>query len=316
MNRYLKIVSINVNNFGNLEIKPIWPGSNAPQTAKSEYKKMKSIWISEKKVNDRIVLAKCIAKWIICNQIDIVLLNEYDVSEYDIDGETIKISDEFVKELNAFYKTDVSECYPKDMNGNIYNDNYGSICTCFVSKRITDVEVCNAPNITHKFNGESWTWARWINIKLKIEEEIYRIIGVHIPYGDNKRSKKYWDILIDFCEKNIGSKVIIMGDMNAYTSDDIAFDKPASENEEELKKLNSCIRDVYRAFHPYTPCYSYINNNIPRRLDYIFATNKIIETVKEVKYLHNINSIFNPHYGFTDHSGLLLTIFYETTSTG
>ena len=304
--KQLKIVSININNFGNLEIKPIFHYNSSPEE-KSEYTVSKKKW--NLNINNRISLAKRLAKWLIVNQIDIILLNEYDVSEYEYNGKMVKVSDVFKKQLNAYYYTNEEYSFPKDSSGNTYKENYGSICVCFISKQIKkeNFKICDAPIVTSNFNNKEWTYARWINIELYVNAKKLLIVGVHIPYGNNDRAKKYWAILLKYCKLHVDCNLIVLGDFNAYTSNDIAFNNSSSENVKELINLHKYTNDAYKEKHPYTPCYSHVNSNIPRRLDYIFVSDNLINKLNEVEYLHNVNSAFDSN-GFTDHSGLLINI--------
>ena len=133
------------------------------------------------------------------------------------------------------------------------------------------------------------------------------IIGVHIPYGDNDRAKTYWEILLKYCKQYVNCKLIILGDFNAYTSEDIAFNNSSSENANSLTDLFEYMKDAYREKHPYTPCYSHIKNNIPRRLDYILVSSDMLYEINQIEYLHNMNSDYDSN-GFTDHSGLLINV--------
>ena len=298
--KQLKILSININNFGNLEIKPV---GNKNDYNNEKYKQLKKIWNDN--IQNRKSLAERLAKWLIVNQIDVILLNEYDVSEYEYDDKKVKVSDCFEKELEAYYHTQKEYSYPKDTDGNTYNYGYGSICVCFVSKQIKNFKICNAPKANSQ--NKEWTYARWVNVELDVNKEKIIIIGVHIPYGDNDRAKTYWKILLNYCNKHINCKLIILGDFNAYTNEDIAFNNPSSANANSLEALCSYMMDAYREKHPYTPCYSHIENNVPRRLDYIFVSRDMLYEINQIEYLHNMNSDYDSD-GFTDHSGLLINV--------
>lgn len=309
----LKIVSVNVNNFGNLEVKPVY-NNNASYEEKQQYSILKKKWDSNTNISNRILLAERLAKWLIINQIDVIILNEYDISVYKYNGENIKVSDYFKHKLEAYYYTNKELSFPKDSEGNTYKST-GSICACFISKQICkeDFKILAAPALN--LEVAEWSYARWLGIELNIHEKKIILVGVHIPYGKDDRAKKYWSILLKYCEEyykkycktHMNCQLIILGDFNAYMDNDIADDNAQAENANKLTALKKYLKDAYRELHPYTPCYSYVKNITPRRLDYIFVSENTLKYINEVDYLHNINSSYIAE-GFTDHSGLLINI--------
>ncbi len=305
----LKIVSVNVNSFGNLEVKPVYK-NNASYEEKQQYSILKKKWDSNTNISNRILLAERLTKWLIINQIDVIILNEYDVSVYKYNGENIKVSNYFKHKLEDYYYTDKELSFPKDSEGNTYKST-GSICACFISKQICkeNFKILAAPTLNLK--ATEWPYTRWLGIELNINEKKIILIGVHIPYGNNDRAKNYWKILLNYCEKyyktHMNYQLIILGDFNAFTNNDISEDNTQSENASKLTSLDKYLKDAYREVHPYTPCYSYVKNVSPRRLDYIFVSENALKHINQVEYLHNINSSYTTE-GFTDHSGLLINI--------
>ena len=169
---------------------------------------------------------------------------------------------------------------------------------------------------------------RWLNLKLASDLESFEILGLHIP--DVRQGRKgsleafakslgykqlIWDALIEYAKGQLktGREAIITGDFNTginaedqspgagnfYLSDRMALLKQLKNSEGHK------LVDAWRKFHqkPGPEDYTWFHGKTGFRLDYLFLTPKLGETIEMVTYSHKERS-----NSLSDHSALLANI--------
>lgn len=146
-----------------------------------------------------------------------------------------------------------------------------------------------------------------------------KLLGIGVPPLDRKGEKRerigqFWNELIlghakkYTYDENVAT--IIAGDYNAFLSDDIASQE-SSEFSHYLAELNNLLFDSWRLNHSniyrnkikdkYDAWTWYSSNGIGRRLDYIFVSKNIINTLN-AEHFHEERTA-----GYSDHSAVHIT---------
>ena len=146
-----------------------------------------------------------------------------------------------------------------------------------------------------------------------------KLLGIGVPPLDSKGEKRdrieqFWNELIlghakkHTYDKNVAT--IIAGDYNAFLSDDIASQE-SSEFSHYLAELNNLLFDSWRLNHAniyqnkikdkYDAWTWYSPKGIGRRLDYIFVSKNIINTLN-AEHFHEERTA-----GYSDHSAVHIT---------
>ena len=146
-----------------------------------------------------------------------------------------------------------------------------------------------------------------------------KLLGVGIPPLDERGEKRgrveqFWNELIlghakkYTYDENVAT--IIAGDYNAFLSDDIASQE-SSEFSHYLAELNNLLFDSWRLNHSniyqnkiknkFDAWTWYSSNEIGRRLDYIFVSKNIINTLN-AEHFHEERTA-----GYSDHSAVHIT---------
>ncbi|MBU3098073.1 MULTISPECIES: endonuclease/exonuclease/phosphatase family protein [Clostridium] len=174
----MRILSLNVNNFGGIEEKPRY------DEYKDDYLKLDSFRNDSK----RIPVANNIVERIGTYQPDIIIMHEFDMNS--------PAGNYVITELEnlSYY-----EVYPDNKEKNDYKKKRASSITLiFVMEK--GKKSNNSPtNLEKKL--------RWNHI-IYLD---YVIIGIHVPYDIH-----FWNEMIIFYETNKNKKLIYIGDMNVY----------------------------------------------------------------------------------------------------
>lgn len=180
----MKILSININNFGGLTPKPL------PKDYKLSFEKV-----------DWKAWNRAVNKW--RNEIDwdknISKLIEY-LKNKDID---IIVFQEF--DINSVAGKNFSEELEKLSYKIVYPNNYFESDFKKGNKSITVMFIRVDYEVLHYNFSETMR-----NIEVKVGDRIF--IGVHIPLGD----EKFWDSMIKLYKIKKEDKLLIIGDMNVY----------------------------------------------------------------------------------------------------
>lgn len=147
------------------------------------------------------------------------------------------------------------------------------------------------------FEGNSLTINREAILEFEINGESYSIINFHVNDHD-----------ISFLKPE--GNVVLLGDMNACT------EKQSKENKEVNKEFLDKIMEVKYVELGQDFDYTWKNSNNERKLDHIFVSEKIAESIEVTKYSPAVtkDDSVNFYYdkekneGFTDHSMLILDL--------
>lgn len=132
-------------------------------------------------------------------------------------------------------------------------------------------------------------------LDFKIDGESYSIINLHVNNHN-------------ISIPNVEGNVILLGDMNAFTYKQSADNKEV--NKEFLDKITS---ENYMELGKDTD-YTWKNSELQRKLDHIFISEKLAESVDAIKYSSvvtkddSVNFYYDKKEGFTDHSMLILDL--------
>ena len=183
----MKIISLNVNNFGGINSKP----------RPDEYKESDGtiIWNSFNSdveqwqdVNKNFILYNLEKITQLIKNYEVVILQEVDtncISFEELNQECIKNNFEIV--------------FPNGYNKKVFQKGHNSI-TCMLIKKYIKYEI-NKNNFSNK---------KYKNVDINIGN--VRILGVHIPKGD----LDYWNALINEVKNCTTDKLLVMGDLNVY----------------------------------------------------------------------------------------------------
>ncbi|MEK5391849.1 hypothetical protein NSQ59_15955 [Margalitia sp. FSL K6-0131] len=203
----MKILSLNINNFGGLTPKPL------PNDYKNSFEKVDwKAWNNAvNKWRNEIDSDKNISKlmdYVKNNNIDIIVFHEFDINS--VAGEN------FTKELK---KLSYKIVYPNTYCEDDFKKGNKSITVMFIR---VDYEILPY-NFSEKMR----------NVEVKVGDRIF--IGVHIPLGD----KNFWDSMIErYKSKKEEDKLLIIGDMNVY-------DLGTTQKEKFIKLLSHGAVDAW-----------------------------------------------------------------------
>ncbi|SUY47683.1 exodeoxyribonuclease III (xth) [Clostridium putrefaciens] len=178
----MRIISLNVNNFGGLISKPLikdYSYDGKPSWA--DWNNAVITWRKENQWENNVAG--------IVNHVrnfDIIVLQEVDTN-----SEAFK---ELIKQLYEY-----SVVYPNETNEDDFCKGYKSITIMFI-KKCVDYAV-----VTENFSTKKMK-----NVEVTIDNK--NIIGLHISMADID----YWDSLIKRYKELKDKKVLIIGDMNVY----------------------------------------------------------------------------------------------------
>lgn len=178
----MKIISLNVNNFGGFISKPL---------IKDYSYNGKPSWVDW---NNAVIAWRKKIQWennvvAIVNRVrnfDIIVLQEVDTN-----SEAFK---KLIKQLNEY-----SIVYPNKTSENDFCKGFKSITVMFIKK-------C----LNYAVADDNFSTKEMKNVEITIENK--NIIGLHISMGDTD----YWDSLINHYKELKDRKVLIIGDMNVY----------------------------------------------------------------------------------------------------
>lgn len=184
----MKIMSLNVNNFGGLQ-------SSKPRRDNF------SSWIeynTEMRIFQEDILrvrkAEAIIDTVEIEAPDVVVVQEFDVN-----------APAGQRAIELFIKYDYQPIYP-DREVKI-SGNY-SITMMFAKKQLQAIP-CASPRIVIN-GGLKWSW-RWCVVKI----DDLTIIGVHAPLSGNVQ--KFFNTMQECAMKNKAAKMIMLGDMNVHS---------------------------------------------------------------------------------------------------
>lgn len=185
----MNILSLNLNNFGGLSLKPV------PKDYKNSFDKVDmNAWCNAvdewRNLIDSNKNISKIMEYIKNRNIDIYVFQEFDINS--VAGK------HFIKELMSLGYEIV---YPNTYGKDDFKRTYSSITVMFIR-----IEYKIQP-----YNFSKKISKYWKNVEINVGNR--RIIGVHVPLGHGK----YWDSMIKFYKnKNEEDKLLIIGDMNVY----------------------------------------------------------------------------------------------------
>lgn len=182
----MKILSLNINNFGGTKPKPV-PSDcrkiNSNETDWELWKKRVDDW---RKDIDGEYNAEKIKNYIKENEFDIVIIQEFDMNS--------KNGNLLINGLEAFHYNIV---YPNGYEAECKRGNK-SITVMFIK----DIDSCQISRENFSVTKRS----------VEIKFHGYTIIGVHVPLGD----KNFWNSIIRRYKDNENEKLLLIGDMNVF----------------------------------------------------------------------------------------------------
>jgi len=178
----MKIISLNVNNFGGLVSKPLIKDySDNGKPSWGVWNKAVIIW--RKKIQWENNVAAIVNR---VRNFDIIVLQEVDTNS--------EAFEKLIKQLDGY-----SIEYPNKTSENDFCTGYKSITVMFIKK-------CFA----YKIVDDNFSTKEMKNVEVAFENK--NVIGLHISMGDTD----YWDSLIKHYKELKDKKVLIIGDMNVY----------------------------------------------------------------------------------------------------
>ena len=268
----MKIISLNVNNFG---------GSNAKKPIIDDYKVQGEVdwpfyhYEVERYQNhpNRIHTALKLSEKLRSISPDMMVLQEFDY--HAPAGVEFRMS-----MAHAGYR----EVLP-DARDTIESGRY-SITVMFIKKTHTCISVATPSEI-----GGFYRWC-------EIQYRNIVIIGIHIPY---KNSKIYWDALRQKSKAYAGKELIIIGDLNAA-------DNPTTVLGEEMlnsrnKLLAAGMKDVWIARGGSEKAYTYLYFT---RIDYALATDRAYSCIKGMQIVNCCDA------NLSDHNAVLIELEADT----
>jgi|GEM_PF-1592721 len=301
----VNILSINVNNFGGAIVKPIVPRKPSANDKNYEIKWVEytqkkeelTKWNATEK--ERMKRANDIADWIMKQQVDLVILQEFEHGSEATRSFEGKMKDKFDILKHKCYDSNKKSKY------------ISSIVTLLAAKKSS--ELYSPPTLIQEdCPAELNLTGKWINVIFHADGHELNVIGVHIPGGWRKKdSKNFWDVLIEHT-KSIENCVII-GDMNVYKAKDCAENKDSANagKQKELEGKNK-FHDAFRCLYPdKTEFTHYVEGRIGRRLDYAYVSDTLKSSIIEVRHISDVNVHDKkslPDIAFTDHSAVLIEL--------
>lgn len=178
----MRIISLNVNNFGGLVSKPL---------IKDYLYNEKPLWDDW---NKAVMAWREKIKWE--NNVSVIAdyVRDFDVivfQEVDTNSEAFK---KLIKNLDEHFIV-----YPNKTEGKDYCIGFKSITVMFIKR-------C----FNYTIMADNYSAKKMKNVEINIDNK--NIIGLHITMGDTD----YWDSLIKHYNRLKDKKVLIIGDLNVY----------------------------------------------------------------------------------------------------
>lgn len=164
------------------------------------------------------------------------------------------------------------------------NKNHPYGCTIAITKRFSVWEKTPSIKLNDRKSGD----LSYANKSVALQNGDIILLGVHIPYDI-----EYWDMIINYFEKNYEKRIFIVGDFNVFdegTTRRLKF--------EELKKKGAI--DVWLEMGKDN---GHITCTTGRRLDYLLSSVIGYSSIKKMSYIDSLRL-----NGFTDHSGVLFEV--------
>ena len=178
----MKIVSLNVNNFGGLVSKPLI--NDYSYNGKTSWDCWRDAVISWREKSNWQNNVSNIAKYV--KDFDVIILHEVDVN-----------SNAFNQLVN--YLDGYSVVYPNKIDVLEFSKGFKSITVMFIKKFYN-----------YSIVDDNFSTKKMKNVEVAIDDK--NIIGVHISMEDTD----YWDSLIKHYKELKDKKVLIIGDMNVH----------------------------------------------------------------------------------------------------
>ena len=149
----------------------------------------------------------------------------------------------------------------------------------------------------------------------KVGAETLYLCNIYAPNGSKEKILFFNNLKRNLNNKiaNINvKKLVVLGDFNCVLSNKLDIISGRPHPVDTVKSLNLCIEeneltDVWRKNYPKMKDYTWIRNNISRRLDYVFASNFILPLITGCE----IRSI-----GHSDHRAVVCNIEFNKFKRG
>lgn len=164
-------------------------------------------------------------------------------------------------------------------------------------------------NVREHFERESIYYSRIVDVDIKIEEELVRVIGLYVPSRDISerkvtRKKEFIEKVEEILKAEKLSKCIVLGDFNILDRNHVPHYSNFYEWEYEFYDtlINLGLIDSFRYFHPKEEEYSWVGRTgNGYRYDYLFVTEDLLKVAEDCRFVHETRM-----NGMTDHSGVVL----------
>lgn len=153
---------------------------------------------------------------------------------------------------------------------------------------------------------ENFKHNKYCKLACNIDGNAFQIINLHITEDYNK--------VKNLIQENKDERVIVVGDMNAYSAEQIEGNEEGSVHSDFLDVFTEC---EYLHDKNANKNYTYLVSNKWRKLDHIFLSKELanqIDSYSETKE-DDVNFCANTTSGFTDHSMLVLAFRFKTKSS-
>ena len=140
--------------------------------------------------------------------------------------------------------------------------------------------------------------SRIISIKIKIYDQIYKIINIYAHAGDAKERESLITNELPYYVRNSLKYTFIGGDFNCVISERDTESKKASISKSLLHFIRTLqLKDLWFAKNNHIE-YTYVRENFGARIDRIYARD----------LYNNVKSIKAIHVNFSDHSSIITEI--------